>query len=741
MPGDKLRILCIEDETNVADYISSLLDKNKYSVQIVTDGQKALDLLLSNKVDPDVILLDYLLPSLDGIQVLKALNAHKKFYAVIFLTAVETLDIAIAAMKEGALDYLPKSHYLKLELNLKIEKAHSAYKESLKKLYYEEQISLLTQAVEQNPTSIVITDKYGNIKYVNNKFLQYTGYTVNEVIGQNPRILKTDNYPPGFFDNLWKTITSGKTWKGEFKNRKKNGEIYCEKAIITGIKDRHGNISSYLGIKEDITELKKAEQALKQKTEELDNFFTVTLDLLCIIEGASGKFIRVNNAWESTLGYTKKEMLGKPFTDFVHPHDVEHTLRATVELHNKGKLLNFVNRYVCKDRSVKFIEWSCISNNDGTFYASARDITKRRLNEQALKESEDRFRSIFEMANAGIFFANQHGQFIMANKAFLELTEYSAEEILDMDFTQLTFEDDRIVENELLKELVFNEIDQYRIEKRYITRSNKIIWADTAVTVINDEKNNPVSYVGVVNNISARKEYELKLKEMVATKDKFFSIISHDLKNQFSSMMALSDIVKGIVNKYNDEHSDKYADLLYQNSRNALGMLEDLLKWASSQINGLEMKKEDIDMSELIQHLLLTLNNQANLKKIELTVNIDPHMQLHADRQMIGTVVRNLVNNAIKFTPEGGEVIISCSTHHKYNIISVKDNGVGMPPDVVHRIFRIDKKHSTLGTAKEMGTGLGLILCKEFIDKHGGEIKVSSHVGKGSEFIIKLPVK
>jgi PAS domain S-box len=613
----RIKVLCIEDEVAVADYIASLLDNTLYKVEIIYDGKEALEYLLSTVERPDIILLDYILPSLDGIQILKALNANKKYYPVIFLTAVETIETAVAAMKEGALDYLTKSVYLKDELNIKIEKVYLAYKEHLKKEYYEERLSMFSMAVDQSPNCIEITDINGNVEYVNKTFTQHTGYTSDEVLGKNLRILKTDHHPITYYERLWRTISSGKTWKGEFVNRKKNGELFYEFATIKPIKNKQGEIISYLGIKEDVTEHKKSEHALR--------------------------------------------------------------------------------------------------------------------------ESEKRFRSIFEMANAGIFFADQNGLIVMVNKAFQEMTGYNSDELLDIDFNQITHPEDRDHESELLKELLFNEIKQYRIEKRYVSKTGTIIWTDLAVTVIHDEKNNPISYVGVAKDITLRKEYEQKLEAMIATKDKFFSIISHDIRNQFASLLGLTEIMKGSVNKKDSENLNKLIDLLHFSGRQAFEMLEDLLKWSRSQINRLELKKETINLFELTENVLLLLNNQANLKNIELVCNVNRNHIINADKQMISTVLRNLVNNAIKFTPNGGRIIVSGKVKTGKDIFSVKDNGVGMSPLIKDKIFRIDTRHSTPGTEKETGTGLGLILCKEFIDKHGGSIIVNSEEGLGSEFIISLP--
>ena len=739
-PEKRIRVLCVEDEPAVVDYIFSLLDETKYKVEHINDGKQALDFLLTTTEPPDIILLDNLLPSLNGLEILKELKKHKKKYALIFLTVDETLETAIAAMKEGALDYLAKSKYLKNELVIKIEKAYQIYQDRQKNDYYEEQLAMLSMAVEQGPNSVIITDTQGNIEYVNQKFTQYTGYTFDEVKGKNPRIFKTDNYDPGFFEKLWATITSGRTWTGEFINQKKNGELFYEKAIIRPVRNKKGDIVSYFGVKEDITELKTTETALKKKTDEIDRFFIVGLDLMAIIDNSSNKFIRINKAWETTLGYTIDEMINKPYTDFVHPEDLESTKRAVISLNEKGILSNFVNRYRCKNGTYRFIEWSSVANNDGVFYTSARDITERKLNEQALKESEDRFRGIFEMANAGIFFADKNGQITMVNKAFEDMTEYNSQELRNMDFSQLTHPEDLAQENELLKELIFNEIDRYRIEKRYTTKTGKIIWADVAVTVILNENNEPVSYVGVVKDITIRKEYEKKLKDIIAAKDKFFSIISHDLRNQFSSLLSITGILKEDYKDLSERDRDKFISLLQLGGQNALALLEDLLKWSRSQINNLELKKERIDLRALTEKVLESVTNQATLKHIEVVSHITEGYQINADRQMISTVLRNLINNAIKFTPSNGHIWVDSKTENDYDIISVTDNGVGMPKETIQKLFRIDTKYSTLGTDKEIGTGLGLILCKEFIDKHGGNITVLSEVGIGSEFVISLPV-
>lgn len=736
----KLNVLCVEDDLVVADYISSLLDKNKYRVKKISDGKRALDFVLSGSEHIDIILLDYYLPSLNGIQILQNLRLHTISYPVIFLTVDQTLETAVLAMKEGAIDYLPKSNFLKAELNLKIERAYQLFYERKKTEVYEEQLYLLSMAVEQSPASVIITDTDGKITYVNKTFTEYTGYAFEEVQGRKPGILKTNSYKDGFFESLWRIIKSGKVWNGEFTNRKKNGEIFYEKASIAPIMDKKGKIISYLGIKEDITELKKVEQELRKKNEEMNRFFSVVIDLLCIIDNDSGTILRLNKAWEETMGYSEDEMKGKPFIEFVHPDDINNTTEAFSILVNRGVIKNFVNRYRCKNGSYRFIEWSAIRNSDGTSYGSARDITERKRSELALKESESRFRSIFEMTNAAIFFSDKNGQIILANHSFNSLVGYSFEDLYRLDFTHFTHLDDLQKENELLKQLIRAEIQQYRLVKRFVTKKGKILWGDLAMSVIRDDAGEPFYYVGVVNDVSESKLYEEQLKSININKDKLFRIISHDLRNLFSGIHGLSEMMLDKKNTLSQETSERYITMLYNGGRSAMNLLENLLEWSRVQLNNMEPKAENIKFKSLLFNIYDTVASQAEIKNIRIDFEVSNEFEIYADKKMLSAIIRNLLNNAIKYTPTKGEIVVSSWSGDGMSYIAVKDTGVGMSRDKIGELFRLEAVRSAPGTEKEKGSGLGLIICNEFITIHGGKIIVKSEPGNGSEFIVVLPV-
>jgi signal transduction histidine kinase len=230
-----------------------------------------------------------------------------------------------------------------------------------------------------------------------------------------------------------------------------------------------------------------------------------------------------------------------------------------------------------------------------------------------------------------------------------------------------------------------------------------------------------------------------ELQNLNATKDKFFSIISHDLKGPLNSFTAFSRMLINHTESLTKEEIQMLAKEIDKNLKNLFTLLENLLEWSRSQTGNIEFKPEPFDLNELIRQNGDLLTTQANNKKIELHYATADSYPVNVHKHSVNTVIRNLISNAIKFTPEAGRIFVSVSISEKEFKVSVRDTGVGMSEDVIKKLFRIDTKYSTQGTANEKGTGLGLILCKDFIEKNGGRIGVNSEPGKGSEFFFTLP--
>ncbi len=222
-------------------------------------------------------------------------------------------------------------------------------------------------------------------------------------------------------------------------------------------------------------------------------------------------------------------------------------------------------------------------------------------------------------------------------------------------------------------------------------------------------------------------------------KDKLLSIIAHDLRNPFSVLITFSKLIMDSYDDFSKEDILTYMKSFYDTSKQGFNLLDNLLKWSKSQTGKMEIEHELLDMNDLAEETITLLNSQAFNKNIKLLNKIPKGLYAYADTNMILTVLRNLISNAIKFTEKGGTVTASGEKQGQKILIHISDTGVGIAEEDIPKIFRIDIKHSTKGTSGEQGTGLGIILCKEFIEKNNGELKVQSKLNKGTTFTFTLP--
>lgn len=235
-------------------------------------------------------------------------------------------------------------------------------------------------------------------------------------------------------------------------------------------------------------------------------------------------------------------------------------------------------------------------------------------------------------------------------------------------------------------------------------------------------------------------EKNVRLNDLNAAKDRFFSIIAHDLRNPFNTIIGLTDILLITLNNIDPVKLQKNLENIRTSSQQAHELLENLLLWARSQTETIVFRPETVDLQVLVGESLGMIAIQASRKTIAITTDYGNCRPVQADINMIRTILRNLLNNAIKFTNRNGKVHVSISEQKGFCLLSVKDSGIGMSAEKAKNLFNIDVSSKTKGTEQEPGTGLGLILCKELVEKHGGKIQVESEAGKGSEFRVFLPV-
>ena len=230
-----------------------------------------------------------------------------------------------------------------------------------------------------------------------------------------------------------------------------------------------------------------------------------------------------------------------------------------------------------------------------------------------------------------------------------------------------------------------------------------------------------------------------ELESLNATKDKFFSIIAHDLKNPFASLIGASDLLVDGANELNQEQVKTFSGIINQSARQAFRLLENLLNWSRMQTGTIAFQAKEIDLWNLVHEVVILHTSSAENKDIHLEAIVDEDLHIIGDSNMLNTVVRNLVSNAVKFTSRGGTITVTSKKRKGKVEIWVADSGIGIDPKNQRKLFRIDEQVVRKGTDNETGTGLGLLLCKEFVEKHDGKLWVESQIGKGSTFKFSIP--
>jgi len=241
-------------------------------------------------------------------------------------------------------------------------------------------------------------------------------------------------------------------------------------------------------------------------------------------------------------------------------------------------------------------------------------------------------------------------------------------------------------------------------------------------------------------DITDLKEAEDTLIKLNEDKDKFISILAHDLRSPFNSILGYLDLLSSNIYEYDIKTISSQLNIINNSSQRVFNLLEDVLLWAKSQSGKIPFEPEKLSFTTICNEVLLSIKPIADKKQIQIVYFEDINTVVYADQNMIKTILRNLITNAIKFSNNNSRIKIFTIFNHNKLTITVSDNGIGIDEESLLKLFEISHKHTTTGTANETGTGLGLILCKEFIELHGGEIWVESKVGKGTEFKFTLPI-
>ena len=380
-------------------------------------------------------------------------------------------------------------------------------------------------------------------------------------------------------------------------------------------------------------------------------------------------------------------------------------------------------------------------------FGISNDISGLKESEFALHNNLNFLEVLINTLPSPIFYKDHLGKFQGCNDAFVKLINVSRDNLIGSTVFDIFSEDTaktlHSMDRVLLKE---KGIQNFEVVLEAQNGNVTEVFIHQASFINHDDQ--IIGLVGGILNISDTHIIEQKLelyteelKKSNANKDRFFSIIAHDLKNPFITLLGYTEALIEDYYEMSAEEHLAYLTQIQTTSKNSYQLLENLLQWSRSQSGKLKIDPVKFNLNEVVDEVISLKLSACAVKSISLINTLDKNVEVFADKDTVKTIMRNLIGNAIKFTNDNGKITIACEIENKFAKISVIDNGVGINEAEKADIFNIDKFHSTPGTRDEKGTGLGLVLCQEFVTKNGGKIWVESEINHGSKFLFTLPVE
>ncbi len=376
-------------------------------------------------------------------------------------------------------------------------------------------------------------------------------------------------------------------------------------------------------------------------------------------------------------------------------------------------------------------------------------IKKRRKIARELFESRNSLKAIIDTAASLIFVKNSDRDFTLVNKSFLDYFNLDNLASFPSPGSSNVFREKELQETKDEDELVIKDRKILRnIERMMILNNRENRWLSVNKAPLFDVDNEVIGLVGVMDDITNRKMYEAELKqakekltELNAHKDKFFSIIAHDLRSPFTALLGLSQFLVEDFDELSEDEKKEDIKNINITVISLLDLINNLLTWSRLQFNKADENPEQIKLFEIINSVFNALRISALNKRIYLETICGDNLTAMVDKNMIETVIRNLVSNSIKFTRENGTIKVRVTEDSGNITVAIEDNGVGMSKEIAQNLFKLNTNVTRKGTADEKGTGLGLIICKEFVEKNGGSIWVESEEGVGSTFYFTIPLQ
>jgi PAS domain S-box-containing protein len=505
----------------------------------------------------------------------------------------------------------------------------------------------------------------------------------------------------------------------------------------------------------NISELKQTQDLLIDSEEKFSKAFDLSPDSVTLSILENGIFVEVNKGFLKLSGFKYEDVIGYS--------SISEELNIWVDPNQRNEFI----KLLMKQNEVNNFEFMARNYSGEILYALAsariieikgkpyilaitRDITSKVLADKELNLINNRLEVAMDAGRIAWWEMELPSGNVKFNSRKVEMLGLNPEDFKHYDdFTSLVHPDDYNSMMNSMLDHINGKADIYQSDYRIRKKDGSYLWfKDIGRITETIPEHGYIKLTGVVIDINDRKLAEISIQESEriareanSAKDKFFSIIAHDLRSPFTGFIGLSELLMDDYEVLTHQELKDISKTIHNSANSLFGLLNDLLMWSRSQIGSIPFDLEELDLYELVFNNIYILRSSSMSKGISIINNVEKNTIVNCDRNMILTVIRNLISNSIKFTNINGliEIGIICTDNPKEVCIYVKDNGVGMSETIISEIFQIDKFTTTHGTNNEKGSGLGLLLCKEFISKHGGRIWVESTLGLGTTFFFTLP--
>ncbi|RUT78823.1 PAS domain-containing sensor histidine kinase [Ancylomarina longa] len=600
-----------------------------------------------------------------------------------------------------------------------------------------ESLDVINQ-INGKETAISVIDTDFTIIEMNYKCLRDSNLDNNCVLGKKCYAILYDLDQP-CKECTVEQVIQNKIANKFLKSYSENGNVKFEEKSVSPIFDSNGTVDKLVIQSEDITNYYHLIDKVGQREEFYKTIFESAGDAF-LIHDEAGKIIEFGSQLPILLQYSEEELNKLSIPDIDDPNNSMDYGDRKKQIDKKGSAI-FETTLISKSQAIIPVE--VVVNLIDTlgqrvYFVAIRNVSNRKIAENKLKESEERFRTLVENATDLIMRFDRNYKHLFVNSAIQKVLNMEPDNFIGKTHQELGFPDDLCKFWEQEMQIVFDSAKTRTVEFSLKIKDKTHYFEWQLIPEFNSQGQND-TLMAIARDITSRKLSEMALNEALITKDKFFSILAHDLKNPFNVLLPISQSLMEDARRIGVEQIEEAATLINSAVKQEFNLLNNLLEWSRSQMGNILFNPKPTDLSRLVNSNMLLHEINADKKQINISLQKKGDTNAYVDEYMVDTVIRNLLSNAIKFTKIGGEIEISLNNLEDRLVLSVKDNGIGISVENQNKLFRIDTNYTRIGTSDEIGTGLGLILCKEFVGQNKGDISVESELEKGSIFSVSLP--